>query len=65
MAARIGRKAPALTRDAVAASRKYHWIYDDTSIRSELGFVPEYDMKEAIKRTVAWYAERGLVKVRS
>jgi nucleoside-diphosphate-sugar epimerase len=65
LAARIGRKAPALTRDAVAASRKYYWIYDDTSIRNELGFMPEFDMKEAVKRTVAWYAERGLARVRS
>jgi nucleoside-diphosphate-sugar epimerase len=64
LAARIGRKAPVLTRDAVAASRKYDWIYDDSNIRAELGFVPEFDMKDAIRRTVAWYAARGLVKVR-
>jgi len=64
LAARIGRKEPLLTREAVVSARKYYWNYDDSLIRRELGFVPEIDMADAIKRTVAWYAEHGLVKTR-
>jgi len=61
--ARLTRKAPALTRTAVTASRDNYWIYDDSRIRRELGFAPSMDMASAIRRTVAWYAERGLVKI--
>lgn len=64
IAARIGGREPLLTREAVSAARGYYWNYDSSLIRRELDFTPELDMTEAIKRTVAWYAERGLVKVR-
>ena len=58
------RQEQAERTEAVDAARKYSWIYDDSRIRSELGFVPEYDLAGAIRRTVAWYAERGLARIR-
>ncbi len=64
LAARIRGREPLLTREAVDAAWKYSWIYDDSRIRNELGFVPEYDLAGAIRRTVAWYAERGLARIR-
>ncbi|MBN1940336.1 MAG: NAD-dependent epimerase/dehydratase family protein, partial [Candidatus Aminicenantes bacterium] len=64
LASRITGKEPLLTREAVSSARKYYWNYDGSRIRRELGFVPEIDPAGAIKRTVAWYAERGLVKAR-
>jgi nucleoside-diphosphate-sugar epimerase len=64
LAARIRGREPLLTREAVSASRKYYWNYDDSLIRRELGYAPELDMAGAIRRTVAWYADRGLVKIR-
>lgn len=63
-AAGLRHKVPLLTRETVAASRKFNWIYDDSLIRRELGFEPEFDMAGAIRKTVAWYVERGLVKTR-
>ncbi|HUU37604.1 MAG TPA: NAD-dependent epimerase/dehydratase family protein [Candidatus Desulfaltia sp.] len=58
-AAHLTRKRPRLTRNSVAAARKYHWIYDGTRIKRELGFEPRTDLKEAIRRTVAWNNEHG------
>jgi len=61
---RVSGKEPLLTREMVSASRNCYWNFDGSLIRRELGFAPEFDMPEAIKKTVAWYAERGLVKIR-
>lgn len=63
-AACLRRRPPLLSREEVAATRKVYWVYDDSRIRRELGFRPEDDMSAAIRKTVAWYAERGLVKIR-
>ncbi|MCX6566465.1 MAG: NAD-dependent epimerase/dehydratase family protein [Candidatus Aminicenantes bacterium] len=63
-AAGLRHKVPLLTRETVAATRKYYWNYDDSRVRRELGFEPGFDMAGAIRKTVAWYAERGLVKIR-
>ncbi len=57
--ARLTRKKPRLTRNSVAAARKYYWIYDGTRIERELGFKPRTDLKEAIRRTIAWNDEHG------
>jgi dihydroflavonol-4-reductase len=58
-AARLTRKKPRLTRNSVAAARKYYWIYDGTRIRRELGFEPRTDLEEAIRRTIVWNDEHG------
>jgi len=63
-AARLRHRVPPLPLEEVAAARKYYWNYDDSRIRRELGFEPKDDMPGAIRKTVAWYAERGLVKIR-
>ena len=63
-AGRLRHRPPLLAREEVAATRKYYWNYDDSLIRRELGFKPQDDMRAAIRKTVAWYAERGLVKIR-
>jgi len=61
---RIRHRPALLTREEVAMTRKYYWNYDDSLIRRELGFQPKDDMSAAIHKTVAWYAERGLVRIR-
>ena len=63
-AGRLRRRPPLLTREEIAATRKYYWNYDDSLIRRELGFEPQDDMAGAIRKTAAWYAERGLAKAR-
>jgi nucleoside-diphosphate-sugar epimerase len=55
--ARLRKKKPSITRTAVEAARKYCWVYDDTRIRKELGFVPVMDMKAAVRSAVAWERE--------
>ncbi|MFZ2054047.1 MAG: NAD-dependent epimerase/dehydratase family protein [Candidatus Aminicenantales bacterium] len=59
VAARLTRKRPRLTRNSVAAARKYHWIYDGSRIKRELGFEPRTGLQEAIRRTIAWNDKHG------
>jgi dihydroflavonol-4-reductase len=35
--------------------------FDTTRARTELGFVPQVDLSEGIRRTAAWYGEQGLL----
>jgi nucleoside-diphosphate-sugar epimerase len=58
-AARLTRQAPRLTRMSVLAARKFHWIYDGSRIKRELGFVPRTSLREAIQQTVEWYEAQG------
>lgn len=59
--ARLTGKTPLLTREHVAATRKYDWVYDGSKIEQELGFQPGEKMPEIIRRTIAWYKEQGLL----
>jgi nucleoside-diphosphate-sugar epimerase len=61
-AARLRKTIPRLTRTHVRAARTARWIYDGTRIEKELGFRPRLDMAESVRRTVAWYRERGLIR---
>jgi nucleoside-diphosphate-sugar epimerase len=58
-AARLTRKRPRLTRNSVVAARKYHWIYDGSRIKRELGFEPRTDLRDSIRKTIAWNDEHG------
>jgi dihydroflavonol-4-reductase len=35
--------------------------FDTTRARAELGFAPQVDLEEGIRRTAAWYREKGLL----
>jgi dihydroflavonol-4-reductase len=58
-AARLTRKRPRLTRNSVAAARKYYWIYDGARIKRELGFEPRTGLQDSIRKTIAWNDEHG------
>lgn len=62
LGARFRKRRPLLTRSNVRATRKYCWIYDGSKIERELGFKPELNMKETVRRTVEWYQKAGLIK---
>lgn len=59
MSARLARRRPLLTKESVIAARRYFWIYDSSKIERELGFAPKICLKEAIKKTVDWYRQKG------
>jgi nucleoside-diphosphate-sugar epimerase len=59
--ARFARKKPRLTRQNVEATRKHFWVYDGSKISRTLGFQPQTGLKEAIRETVRWYREHGLI----
>ena len=33
--------------------------FDTTRARTELGFAPKVDLREGIRRTIAWYRDEG------
>lgn len=54
------KKPPLLTRGRV--NMFYDNIeYSTEKARTQLGFTAEYSLEEGIKKTVAWYMERGLL----
>jgi nucleoside-diphosphate-sugar epimerase len=55
---RISGKAPLLTLSKVDFLTKDHGS-DISKAMSQLGFRPEIDCREGIRRTVAWYCEHG------
>jgi len=59
ISARLTRTRPALTREAVAAAKRFYWIYDASKIEKELGFVPQTGLREAIRKTIDWHRKRG------
>ena len=62
LGARFSKTPPLLTRSNIHATRKYCWVYDGSKIERELGFKPELDMKETVRRTVEWYRKAGMIK---
>ncbi len=55
--ARARKKTPLLSRQHLASSRKYCWVYDGTKIERELGFKPTMDMKAAVRSALDWARE--------
>jgi len=51
--ARRRKRMPILTREHLAAARKYDWNYDAGAIARDLGFRPEMDLAEVMMKTVA------------
>lgn len=60
----IGRfrgKASWVSRQFIVATRKYDWLYDSSKIENELGFRAGLDMRAAIRKTIDWYREAGML----
>lgn len=58
LTAGILRFNPPLTKSRVLALSK-NWGYDIRKAREELGYQPQIDLQEGLRRTVSWYQERG------
>jgi dihydroflavonol-4-reductase len=58
-AACLARKKPKLTRNSIVAARKYYWIYNGARIKNELGFEPRTNLRESIRKTIAWNDAHG------
>ena len=57
---RLTRKKPPLSRTGVAffsEDRRFSW----QRAYRELGYTPEVDLEEGVRRTVAWYRQMGLL----
>jgi nucleoside-diphosphate-sugar epimerase len=51
----------ALPRAASAAFLTSDRVFDLSRPRQDLGYAPNIGIRDAIRRTVAWYRERGLI----
>lgn len=49
-AARLSGRPPRLTREIVRAAREYSWVYDGSKIERDLGFRPEFSLRESVRR---------------
>jgi nucleoside-diphosphate-sugar epimerase len=60
LAGKLLNKPPPLSRTGVAffsENRRFSW----QKAHDELGYTPQYDLKQGVAETVAWYRENGLV----
>jgi nucleoside-diphosphate-sugar epimerase len=39
--------------------KQRNWVCDITPLQHDLGFRPDYRLKEGIEKTVRWYKENG------
>jgi len=49
-AARLTGRPPRLTQEIVRAARDHSWVYDGSKIERELGFRPEFGMRDSVRR---------------
>ena len=55
------RSTPLLTTQDLKSSRHFYWLYDDSKIRRELGFISKTDMKQAVRKTIQWYRDQNMI----
>ncbi len=53
---------PPFSRKTVEWTSESRLYCDISKARRELGYAPRHSLDEGIRETVAWYAEKGLVK---
>ena len=64
----IGRwtgKVTALNKDKYNIMRQRNWRCDITPAREELGYEPQVQLEEGVRRCVKWYQDNGWLKVKS
>jgi len=53
------KKAPALNREKLLELTGANWICQTDAVRRELGFLPDYDLKNGLEETLEWYLREG------
>lgn len=59
---RATKKPTALNNDKYHIMRQRNWICDITPARQELGYEPEYQLEEGVRRATEWYRREGWIK---
>lgn len=52
-------KSTTFNSDKYKIMRQRNWSCDTTPLQTDLGFQPEYRLKEGVKKTVEWYRQEG------
>lgn len=55
------KQMTALNRDKFNILRQRNWRCDISTARRELGFEPQVQLREGVRRTVRWYKEQGWI----
>jgi UDP-glucose 4-epimerase len=58
IAAWVG-KPTTFNTDKYPIMKQRNWVCDITPLQHDLGFRPDYRLKEGIEKTVRWYKENG------
>jgi UDP-glucose 4-epimerase len=53
------KAAPALNREKLQEITAPNWICRTDRVRAELGFLPDYDLKNGLEETLEWYLREG------
>ncbi|MBQ8712599.1 MAG: NAD(P)-dependent oxidoreductase [Bacteroidaceae bacterium] len=57
------KRVTALNNDKFNILRQRNWRCDITPARQELGYEPQVQLREGVRRSVAWYRENGWLSV--
>lgn len=56
---RLTNKSMTLNTDKYKILKQRNWICDVTPLKEDLGFVPDYSLREGLEETIAWYIDEG------
>lgn len=59
---RLTGKPTALNNDKYNIMRQRNWKCDITPAKDELGYIPQYDLKDGVHLTMEWYKDNGWIK---
>lgn len=59
---KVWKSLPPVSRSSIKNISGYSWVCDISKVKKELGYLPNIELKEGIKRTVAWFRETGYIK---
>jgi nucleoside-diphosphate-sugar epimerase len=52
------RRAVPLTRDKVREMAQRHWVCSGEELGRDLGWTPQFDIREGARRTAVWYRQQ-------
>jgi nucleoside-diphosphate-sugar epimerase len=56
---KVTLKASTLNRDKYKILKQRNWLCDTSDARRDLGFNPQYSLREGIREAIAWYRQAG------
>lgn len=58
---KVTKKYPALNKEKVNELKCQSWVCDVVSIQEDFNFVPKFDLRRGMEKTITWNKEKGLL----